>query len=621
MAPWQLSQPVNILDNRKTTKVLTKLPLIVSSTAGSNCHRQAITPVRGICLNPQILLWEAKKLRRYGKVLLMLAAVVLMGVVSSVPAEAKVKVKKVTVKSNYGKSVHVAVGKKIKLTTTVKVTPNKSANKKVTYKSSNKKIATVTSGGYVKGKKTGSCKITVTSKKNKKKKTTIKVKVVKKVTSVSLSKSSMTIPVGNSEKMKKTVLPATGSYKSVKWTTSNKKVATVSSAGVIKGISAGTATIKATSVEGSAKSASCKVKVLSADAISISEVSALSEDTVRVTLDRPKTLNASQIAIQGKRYSQGSYNTRYAIRKLRNYDNKTYDIVLQPNYSIQRDSFVKVTISALPGNGTKVMESQAAFVKNSAPVNQKWLAAVGEHCEKTIDLSEYCYGNISYKWTGSVPGITCTQKNNTLVFSGIYQSATPGTAIMVEALDEMGNVVKQQIQIAVGNRTNVVGMAPDLTILTRDQLVQKSFACALGGSGNYSFSATGMPGGLKVYEDGTITGTAISTGTSRVTITVTDCDNANYKAVFTATIKVADQKKVTGTVVDTYNKVVAGATVVCENLEDGTRYEAMTDNNGSYTVNVAEGSYHIYAVFAEKKDSVYNIAIATGGRRLDFELE
>ena len=85
-------------------------------------------------------------------------------------AQAKVKVKKVTVKSNYGSSVHVAVGKKVKLTTTVKVSPNKSANKKVSYKSSNKKIATVSSSGYVKGIKTGKCKITVTSKKNKKKK-------------------------------------------------------------------------------------------------------------------------------------------------------------------------------------------------------------------------------------------------------------------------------------------------------------------------------------------------------------------------------------------------------------------------------------------------------------------
>ncbi len=558
------------------------------------------------------------------KVLLILAAAVMLGNLSSTGADAKakVKVKKVTVKSNYGKMVHVAVGKKVKLTTTVKVSPNKSANKKVTYKSSNKKIATVSSGGYVKGKKTGSCKITVTSKKNKKKKKTIKVKVVKKVTSIALSESSLAIPIGNSEKLKKTVLPSAGSYKAVKWTTSNKKVATVSSAGVVKGVAAGTATIKATSVEGSSKSASCKVKVLSADAVSIAEASVLSEDTVRVTLDRAKTLNPSQIVVQGKRYSYGKYNTKYTIRKLRNYDNKTYDITLNTDYySISKDSYVKITISTLPGNGTKTMETQAVFVKNAAPVNQKWIALVGDSCQKTVDLSEYCIGNISYRLTGSVPGIACRQKNNMLVFSGIYQSVVPGATITVEAADETGNVVKQQIEIAVGNETNLVGTAPDLTILTGERLVQKSFASALGGSGNYSFSAEGMPSGLKVYEDGTITGTTISAGTSKVTVTAVDRENAQNKAVFTATIRVADQKKVTGTVVNTDNKVIAGAKIVCEDIADGTCFETTTDEKGNYTVNVAEGSYNIYAEFAEKKDSVYNIAIATGGRRIDFELE
>ena len=146
-------------------------------------------------------------------------------------AQAKVKVKKVTVKSNYGSSVHVAVGKKVKLTTTVKVSPNKSANKKVSYKSSNKKIATVSSSGYVKGIKTGKCKITVTSKKNKKKKAKITVTVVKKVTSVAIEKPKNQLYVGNSLTLKATVKPASGSYKKVTWSSSDKKIATVTKAG------------------------------------------------------------------------------------------------------------------------------------------------------------------------------------------------------------------------------------------------------------------------------------------------------------------------------------------------------------------------------------------------------
>ena len=45
----------------------------------------------------------------------------------------KASVKKVTASAPSGKKVYVAKGKKVKITTTVKVKPNKKANKKVTY--------------------------------------------------------------------------------------------------------------------------------------------------------------------------------------------------------------------------------------------------------------------------------------------------------------------------------------------------------------------------------------------------------------------------------------------------------------------------------------------------------
>ena len=75
----------------------------------------------------------------------------------------KASVKKVTASAPSGKKVYVAKGKKVKITTTVKVKPNKKANKKVTYKSANKKIATVSAKGVVKGVKAGKTKITITS--------------------------------------------------------------------------------------------------------------------------------------------------------------------------------------------------------------------------------------------------------------------------------------------------------------------------------------------------------------------------------------------------------------------------------------------------------------------------
>lgn len=64
----------------------------------------------------------------------------------------------------------VVVGKTIKIKTNVKAK----------FKSSNKKITTVSSKGVVKGKKAGKVKITVTSKSNKKQKKVIKITVKKK---------------------------------------------------------------------------------------------------------------------------------------------------------------------------------------------------------------------------------------------------------------------------------------------------------------------------------------------------------------------------------------------------------------------------------------------------------
>lgn len=58
---------------------------------------------------------------------------------------------------------------------------------------------------------------------------------------VKLNKTKLTLDEGKSYTLK-----LTGTTKKPKWTTSNKKVATVSSSGVVKGIAPGTATITAT---------------------------------------------------------------------------------------------------------------------------------------------------------------------------------------------------------------------------------------------------------------------------------------------------------------------------------------------------------------------------------------
>ena len=65
------------------------------------------------------------------------------------------------------------------------------------------------------------------------------------VKKVKLNKKSTSIYVGKTLTLKATVSPAGASNSKIKWTSSNKKVASVSARGIVKGVKAGKATITA----------------------------------------------------------------------------------------------------------------------------------------------------------------------------------------------------------------------------------------------------------------------------------------------------------------------------------------------------------------------------------------
>ena len=123
----------------------------------------------------------------------------------------------------------VYVGKKA----TIKVTKTKVTGK-VTFKSSNKKVATVNSKGVITGKKAGKAVITV-----KVGKYTKKLTVTVKKPSFKLVKSSVKLKKGN----KTTIRVKAAPVSKVTYKTSNKKVATVNSKGVVTAKKKGTAKI------------------------------------------------------------------------------------------------------------------------------------------------------------------------------------------------------------------------------------------------------------------------------------------------------------------------------------------------------------------------------------------
>lgn len=536
-------------------------------------------------------------------------------------AQAAVKVKKITIKSNYGQKVHVGVGRTVKLTTRVTVSPNSTANQRVTYSSSNVKIAKVTSAGAVKGVSVGTCKVTAKSKINSAKKASITVKVVKAATQLTFPESSGYLYAGDILTLKKMVAPSSGSYKTFEWSSSNEKVATVNTAGRIKAVAAGTATITAKAVDGSGVSSKYKLKVLTADAINIESTEILSAHVIRVRLDKAKELTAGQFVLDGKRYNNGNFIHKYTVKRLRNYDNKTYDITISDDYTIEEDSYVRVQIADLPGNGDKSKTAQAVFVNSGTPPTLNWLFTTGEEVEKTVDISDYCVGNIAYSVTGSVEGLSSRVSDNKLIFSGKFDKADTGTDLLIDAIDEMGNTASQVVHVYVADADTVtVAADEDVMLLTGINTDKVAFAMANGGSGSYRFSADGLPPGIYMSEDGTLNGTASGTGEYIVKVTAADKEDASKTAQVTASLRVSDPRKIVGKVTAADGTAVSGAVIHCVNVTDHAKFDAVSGEDGTYSIYVEEGSYDITAGTDGAEDKVYNLTVSSGGRTLDFIL-
>lgn len=182
------------------------------------------------------------KQRKKAGILLMLVCLIIT-LALPVTANAAVKINKTSVSVLRGKTYNL------------KITGTK---KKIKWTSSNKKIATVSASGKIKGIKKGRCNIYA---KVGKKKYTCKVTVKQPVTSIKLSKKSISLNKGKKYTLKARIAPKNAANKAVVWKSSNTKIASVSSKGVVTAKSAGTTTITATAKDGSRKKASCKVTI------------------------------------------------------------------------------------------------------------------------------------------------------------------------------------------------------------------------------------------------------------------------------------------------------------------------------------------------------------------------
>ena len=178
------------------------------------------------------------------------------------PDTSNKKIQKITLSAI---SKQIAAGKKVTLKSTV-LSANAS-NKKLTWKSSNTKVATVTQGGVVTLKKnTGGKKVTITatatdgSRKAAFWQITSMKGILKKV-KITGSKS---VKAGKKLKLKAKVTATKKANTKLRWTSSNTKYATVNAKGIVKTKKTAkgkSVKITAMATDGSGKKQSVKIKI------------------------------------------------------------------------------------------------------------------------------------------------------------------------------------------------------------------------------------------------------------------------------------------------------------------------------------------------------------------------
>ena len=174
-----------------------------------------------------------------------------------------IKVSKITITTTT--SNKIATGKKVTLKATV--IPSNAYNKGVTWKSSNTKVATVSSSGVVTTKKKMGGKtvtITATAKDGSGKKASYKIYVKKGIVKKVYISGVKSVKAGKKLYLKGKTSASAGANRTLKWSSSNTKYAKVSSKGTVTTYKAGkkkSVKITARAVDGSGKSKTVTIKI------------------------------------------------------------------------------------------------------------------------------------------------------------------------------------------------------------------------------------------------------------------------------------------------------------------------------------------------------------------------
>ncbi|MGP1612675.1 MAG: Ig-like domain-containing protein, partial [Catonella sp.] len=296
------------------------------------------------------------------------------------------------------------------------VAPKEATNTKLTWKSSNDKVAQVDANGLVTFKKAGHVSIIAASVSNPQITASCDITIVKTVDSIKLETAEISLAVGETYKLSPTISPEDASNKNLNYKSMDPKIADVNKTGLITAKQAGSAHIIVSTPDGKI-TANCTVKVtqkatgmkLSATVL-ILDVGA--SHTLEVTFN-PKTTTDTKVlwTISDK-----------SVAKV---DAKGKVVAISAGEAL---------ITAKSSNGLTAV----CKVKVNQPVGKielnytEYDLAVDDELELEVTFDNDDVTNKKVKWKSSKPDVASVDKN------GLVKGKKGGIAIITVTADENG---------------------------------------------------------------------------------------------------------------------------------------------------------------------------------------
>ena len=528
------------------------------------------------------------------------------------------KVKSVAVTNLPAKQLTLKKGKTFTLKSKVTVTGK--ASKKVTYKTSNKKIVTVNAKGKITAKKKGTATITVYSKADKKKTCKIKVTVGTPVTKVKLNKTKANLNVGKSLTLKTTLSPKKPSNKGIIWKSSNTKVATVTSKGVVKAKKAGTVTITATAKDGSGKKAVCKVTVKKVSAakpdnpvpvtpLGIKSVKIVQGDMMEVTFTKATALTAADFVLWAKRYESADYLKKYTVSQVTTKDSITYKVYITGDMVFGKGLYIKVEVPKLKLSKECVYMEDTYNVENSVTLSYKVGATVKDIRQRLG--TGYANYSISGLPAGIQYEVTTEATKRVMEFSGSPRKAGVYDSVLVYE-DEIGSKYRLTIRWIIYDADNLIVCDKEEGALNTDWSSLFTPVYAYGGSGSYTYeiiraeSDSAILDNCKITDDGdkiNINAKGIASGVYKIRIRVIDQKDGTKTGTGTLTFTIVDSYYIKGIVRDANGDPI-----------EQYRYSIINKNKyAEYSNTISGVRYSTYNLSTKKYDGTfYNEGLESG---------